>query len=199
MRVAAKLSLREASKLTGISHTFLMEIEGGTKSPTFEKVMQILGAYHADMQDFLRETGHLPQSVTKSSNGACHKVPVVSWVDAANWAGGKGRFESEDVEEWVESDAKGPHIFALHIQDDSMAPEFNEGEIIICSPHEIMSTGNYVIANNGSIETILRQYKKYNSAKVLQSTNAKYPDLILTKDLGYQIIGVVVEKKKRYK
>ncbi|NTW37143.1 MAG: helix-turn-helix domain-containing protein, partial [Syntrophobacteraceae bacterium] len=41
MREGADLSLREASKLAHVSHTFIMEIEEGQKSPAFDKVMQL--------------------------------------------------------------------------------------------------------------------------------------------------------------
>ena len=63
-REEADLSLREASKLANVSHTHIMDLEEGKKSPAFDKVMQILQAYRADVQDFLRETGYLPKNVS---------------------------------------------------------------------------------------------------------------------------------------
>ena len=35
--------------------------------------------------------------------------------------------------------------------------------------------------------------------RILHPLNPKYPDIVLNKDLEYQIVGVVMEKKKRYK
>ena len=85
-REEADLSLREASKLANVSHTHIMDIEDGKKAPAFDKVMQLLHAYHADVQDFLRETGYLPKNVEPAAIGKQRKIPVVSWVLAGKWA-----------------------------------------------------------------------------------------------------------------
>jgi transcriptional regulator with XRE-family HTH domain len=54
-REARGLSLRDASKLTGISHVHIRDIERDNFRPTFEKVIALLRAYHVDIQEFLLE------------------------------------------------------------------------------------------------------------------------------------------------
>ena len=134
-REEADLSLREASKLANVSHTFIMEIEEGKKAPSFDKVMQMLRAYHADVQGFLRETGYLPKNVEPAALSQQRRIPIVSWVVAGKWEETGESFHSEEAMEWVESDIKGEYNFALRVKGDSMEPEFNEGDIIIVSPH----------------------------------------------------------------
>src|SRR3990172_8668977 len=95
-RDEADLSLREASKLAGVSHTHIMEIEDGKKAPTFDKVMMLLRSYHADVQDFLRETGYLPKNVEPAAIGTMKKIPVLSWVRAGTWAETGESFHGED-------------------------------------------------------------------------------------------------------
>ena len=191
--------MREASKLASVSHTHIMEIEDGKKSPTFDKVMQMLRAYHADIQEFMRDTGFLTQNVEPAHAGANRKIPVVSWVMAGKWTEASDAFQPGDAEEWIETDTQGTHVFALRVKGDSMEPEFNEGDIIIVNPNSRAASGDYVIAKNGENEATFKQYKKFDNAKVLHPLNPKYPDIVLKKDLGYRIVGVVMEKKKRYK
>ena len=41
-RLANKLSLRKASKMSGISATNIMDIENGRISPSFDKILKLL-------------------------------------------------------------------------------------------------------------------------------------------------------------
>ncbi len=198
-RDEADLSLREASKLAGVSHTHIMEIEDGKKAPTFDKVMMLLRSYHADVQDFLRETGFLPKNVEPAALGKMWRIPVISWVAAGTWAETGESFHEEESTEWIESDIKGAHNFALRVKGDSMEPEFNDGDIIIVSPTAKAVTGDYVVAKNDEEEATFKQYKRFDNTRVLHPLNPKYPDIVLNKDIEYKIVGVVMEKKKRYK
>jgi SOS-response transcriptional repressor LexA len=234
-RDEADLSLREASKLAGVSHTHIMEIEDGKKAPTFDKVMMLLRSYHADVQDFLRETGFLPKLVEPAAIGTMKKIPVLDWVAAGKWSQSGDSFHTEEAIEWLESDihpvrdetrsgavlkkgisskrgteysegytalsngVKGSHLFALRVKGDSMEPEFNEGDIIIVSPTSKAVTGDYVVAKNDEEEATFKQFKRFDNTRILHPLNPKYPDIVLNKDIQYRIVGVVMEKKKRYK
>jgi SOS-response transcriptional repressor LexA len=60
-------------------------------------------------------------------------------------------------------------------------------------------TGDYVVAKNDEEEATFKQYKRFDSVRVLPPLNSKYKDIVLNKDLVYRIARVVMEKKKRYK
>ena len=49
-RETMDLSLRDASRLSGVSHTHIRDIEGGRSIPSFEMVMKFLKAYMVDIQ-----------------------------------------------------------------------------------------------------------------------------------------------------
>ena len=199
-REEAGLSLREAAKQVGsISHQHINEIEEGTTSPTFSKVMSLLKSYHADFQDFLRETGFLPKNTEPAPLGKMRKIPVISWVAAGKWTETGESFLEEEVIEWIETDVKGEHNFGLKIKGDSMEPEFKEGEVVVISPTAKAENGDYIIVKNHEEEATFKQYKRYDNTKILHPLNPKYNDIILNKDKEYRIVGVVMEKKKRYK
>ena len=199
-REEAGLSLREAAKQVGsISHQHINEIEEGTTSPTFSKVMSLLKSYHADFQDFLRETGFLPKNTEPAPLGKMRRIPVISWVAAGKWTETGETFLEEDVIEWIETDVKGEHNFGLKIKGDSMEPEFKEGEVVVISPTAKPENSDYIIVKNHEEEATFKQYKRYDNTKILHPLNPKYNDIILNKDKEYRIVGVVMEKKKRYK
>ena len=199
-REEAGLSLREAAKQVGsISHQHINEIEEGTTSPTFSKVMSLLKSYHADFQDFLRETGFLPKNTEPAPLGKMRKIPVISWVAAGKWTETGESFLEEEVIEWIETDVKGEHNFGLKIKGDSMEPEFKEGEVVVISPTAKPENGDYIIVKNHEEEATFKQFKRYDNTKILHPLNPKYNDIILNKDKEYRIVGVVMEKKKRYK
>lgn len=191
------LSLREAAKAAGISHVHIKDIEDDKIKPSFEKIMHLLKAYNADIQGFLSELGFLPQNVEPASIGELKPVPLISWVAAGRFAD-TDAFQQGEVNEWVASDVKGQNIFALRVKGDSMEPEFTEGDIIILDPHVKPHSGDYVIIRNDEGEATLKQLKQYGETRVLHPLNSKYPDIELSRDHQYVIVGKVVEKKKGY-
>jgi transcriptional regulator with XRE-family HTH domain len=102
-REAMDLSLRDASKLSGVSHTHIRDIEDGRSIPSFEMVMKFLKAYTVDIG-----------------------IPIISWTQAGNW---QEICDTSQYGEYVETDAKG--IFALRVRGESMETEFHEGDIIV--------------------------------------------------------------------
>ena len=81
------MSLRDASKLSGVSHTHIRDIEDGRSVPSFEMVMKFLRAYGVAIEVFLRETGYLSSRGEPEDLGAVRRVPVISWAQAGNWQG----------------------------------------------------------------------------------------------------------------
>lgn len=57
-RLERGLSLRDVSKLTGISHVHIRTIEQGGASPSFEKVIAILNAYRVTAKELKENTGY---------------------------------------------------------------------------------------------------------------------------------------------
>ena len=93
--------------------------------------------------------------------------------------------------------AKGPNVFALRVEGDSMEPEFREGEIIVVNPHIAWEAGNYVIVKNADGEATFKQIKKKGKMWVLHPLNPKYEDIQVDNRQLF-VVGVVVEKLKRY-
>jgi SOS-response transcriptional repressor LexA len=192
------LSAREVAKRAGISDAHVLYIENEKRKPTFDVVMKLLKALDADIQEFLQETGYLPVNVEPAALKKLRPVPVVSWVMAGKRELISDTFQPGEADEWIESDVKGKHVFALRIKGDSMEPEFKEGEVVIINPHVEAKPGDYVIVKNDEEEATFKQLKVYGDTTVLHPLNPKYPDIELKKGNKYKIVGKVVEKKKKY-
>ena len=88
----------------------------------------------------------------------------------------------------------GSESFALRVLGDDMAPEFNEGEIIIIEPDGALKDGSFVLARIED-DWIFRQLcrrEEHWSLRALNPARNDLPELLL-KDLS-EIHGVVIQK-----
>ena len=58
---------------------------------------------------------------------------------------------------------------------------------------------DYVVVSSEEGEATFKQLKKYGRTRVLHPLSPMYDDIELSRETEYRIIGVVVEKKKRYR
>lgn len=88
----------------------------------------------------------------------------------------------------------GGESFALQVLGDDMAPEFNDGEIIVVEPDGLLKDGSFVLARPGG-EWMLRQLRRRGDAWSLRALNpAQGQDAeIALADLS-AVHGVVIQK-----
>ena len=94
----------------------------------------------------------------------------------------------------ADAGCSGGESLALRVLGHSMAPEFNEGEIIIIEPDGALRDGSYVLAMHDG-EWIFRQLQRCGDAGDgwrLHALNPAFPDLDLP-DLA-AVHGVVIQK-----
>ena len=124
-------------------------------------------------------------------------VPLISWVQAGDWAHAADLLSTGDAMEWIDTSVQvRPHTFALRVVGDSMEPEFSPGTILVVEPDLDANPGDYVIAKNGDDEATFKQLVKDGADLYLKPLNPRYPIKLLGHAL---IIGVVREAVKRYR
>ncbi len=89
------------------------------------------------------------------------------------------------------ADCAGGESFALMVLGHSMAPEFNEGEIIIIEPEGLATHGSYVLAWHQEAWTF-RQLLRTPESWWLHALNPAFPDQSLH-DLS-AVRGVIIQK-----
>ena len=124
-------------------------------------------------------------------------VPLISWVQAGDWQFAADPFQPSDADEWLDTTAtRSEHAFALSVRGDSMEPEFTEGDIIIVDPEREPVSASYIVAKNGA-EATFKQFVMDGQSVFLKPLNSRYPIRDMT-GIEFRIVGVVVEKRKRY-
>jgi SOS-response transcriptional repressor LexA len=85
----------------------------------------------------------------------------------------------------------GGESFALMVQGQSMAPEFQEGEIIVIEPEGLAKDGSYVLAWHCE-QWLFRQLVRRQAAWCLHALNPAFADEEIA-DLS-AVKGVVIQK-----
>ncbi|GAB4213579.1 MAG: hypothetical protein Fur007_08050 [Rhodoferax sp.] len=85
----------------------------------------------------------------------------------------------------------GGESFALMVRGHSMAPEFQEGEIIIVEPEGLAQDGSYVLAWHADDWTF-RQLRRTPQGWVLHALNPAFADAPIA-DLS-AVKGVIIQK-----
>jgi SOS-response transcriptional repressor LexA len=87
----------------------------------------------------------------------------------------------------------GAESFALMVLGDSMAPEFNQGDVVIIEPEGLATDGSFVLAL-WQDQWIFRRLGRRGDAWHLQALNPAYPEIALP-DLQ-PIRGVITQKSR---
>ncbi len=94
------------------------------------------------------------------------------------------------------SSCAGSEPFALRVLGDSMAPEFEEGTVIIVEPTGVLDDGCYVVADCND-EYLFRQLILKDTRWLLKPLNSKYPTVEIP---GVEAIkGRVIQKARTRK
>lgn len=84
--------------------------------------------------------------------------------------------------------------YALRVTDDSMAPEFPDGCVIIVDPGSVACDGAYVVVDFAN-DVFFRQFVIEGERRFLKAVNSKYDGMELTGE--YKVRGVVVQRAGR--
>ena len=108
-------------------------------------------------------------------------------------AGARPRIPIVLAEPVETSTCTGAESFALMVLGDSMAPEFNQGDVVIIEPEGLATEGSYVLAL-WQDEWIFRRLGRRADTWHLQALKPGYPDIELP-DLK-PIRGVITQKSR---
>ena len=189
------ISLPELSGFSGVSLGFLSDIENDKKKPGLDILQKLLTSLKLDFVDFLIKTGYLSvntKALRDIDKSGYRLIPLVTWKSAGLWK------ESDEPEGWMATNEGGDNLYALKVNDDSMAPLFLEGEKIIIDPDEEVKSGNYIIVMLSQDNIVMRQLKVYNEIHVLHPLNSQYPEQII--DISkVTVLGKVISRVGRFK
>jgi len=181
-------------------------------APTIREIMKKIGAksprtvsHHLEKLEekgYIRRTGEARRNiliVCKDENdpmSSLVKVPLVGWT-----AGGDSIFSEHNILEWIPISSKfftapAEDIFLLKVKGDSMAPQIEDGDIIIVKKQYTANPGDIIVALIGD-ETTVKKYLPREDHIILQPTNLEYEPIVVFPD-ELRIQGVVRGVLKTY-
>jgi len=205
----SRKSLEKVCEATGVSIDWLWtgNVQLRRSDDSTEKSYKY-NPYHDPSEYFGPLEGMKWDNIELAKAGHAQAVPVVGRVEAGGFqAALDGDQPAGIADEYVYTDNRGRGILALQVTNDSMAPEFNEGEIVLVNPHLDTHSGDYVIARiDDDDEATFKQLVlktrtvkgKTEMGMILHPLNPKYADIEIADPSRIRIVGKVVEKKKLY-
>jgi SOS-response transcriptional repressor LexA len=127
------------------------------------------------------------------------RLPLISWDEAGRLCSEPAEsFHPSTVDAWLPIAPKaGDKAFALRVPDDSMEPEFREGEIIILDPTQPGKHNQFIVGYlDGDTSLTFKQLMVVGNKKYLKPLNARYPLVEVPEALW--VSGIVVAKYKDY-
>ena len=125
------------------------------------------------------------------------RIPLISWVQAGDWAESPDIYAPGDAEDWLPSPIDhAEHVFALRVSgpsmDDGTANGYRDGEIIYVDPDAEWQHNNDVVVKNGGGEMTFKRIVCQGEKCHLVPLNPNWPDKIIPVDRHCSIIGKVV-------
>ena len=206
-RKQAGFTQKGLADLVGISQTAVYKLEGG-KSKSSRCTVAIALQCGVDpvwLDNGKGEMSPVPVTPASTEDGQSHRVPLfarlplVSWEEASRICQtAAAALHPQEVEAWIPvAPRSSERAFALRVPDDSMNPEFLEGEILIVDPTLPGKHNQYLIArmDNDALPTF-KQLIVVGKRTYLKPLNVRYPLIDVSASL--QVCGVVVGKYREY-
>ncbi len=83
-------------------------------------------------------------------------------------------------------DVSDPHAYGVEVRGDSMAPRYEERDIVIASPIKQVASGDYCVLKTKQGEVMVKRVRFSDGMTILESINPNYePILLKKKDLVF--------------
>jgi len=194
VRMQKKMSLREAAEKSGISYSYIRDIEIGKSRKTGKEVKasvdvlkRLAEAYDLDYADLLERAGYLDESmIYDAARKVNHVIREVSSVYASGVplvgtiCAGDGIVAEENIEDYVSYPLRSKTYpdFALRVRGDSMiGAQINDGDIVFFKSAKWAEYNGQIVAVvvNGEEGTLKRMYWSSESPKIkLAPENDEY-------------------------
>ncbi len=224
------LTYEDLARRVGVSGVYVSKIAQGKVVPSDEIVVKLAQALDLDLEalilaahyekapgevkdifkknarrgDFIKDADNL-DNLEPADLGHGRAVPVVGLVRAGEFALAEdGEYPPGVADRMVYTDRKGRNLFGVRVTNDSMEPEFKEGDVLIVNPNLSPSPGDYVIAklvddNEATFKKlVVHEGRDGSRIVILRPLNPRYSDMVFTDPEKVQLIGKVVERKTLY-
>jgi len=225
------LTYEDLARKVGVSGVYISKIAQGKVVPSDEIIYKLADALGLDLESLIiaahhdkapppvkevyrviarRQTDGYAEGARAGDNigpvalGHGAPLPVVGMVRAGEFAAAEdGDFPPGVADGYVYSDRKGRNLFGVRVVNDSMEPEFKEGDVLVVNPNLEPKSGDYVIArlvddNEATFKKLVVHGDGAGAILLLRPLNPAYQDIVITDPEKVQLVGKVVERKTLY-
>ncbi|MBA4285446.1 MAG: hypothetical protein C0434_07935 [Xanthomonadaceae bacterium] len=195
-REKAGYSQAALARKAGVSQPVISDIESGEQTET-RKLAQLAKALNVTAEWLGSGRGGRTDADANVRPGPAIRgsVPLLSWVQAGPFT---LAIDPPDLDECELIPAITPvraRTFALRVENDSMAPDFPPGTILIVEPDTDHKAGDFVIVGNGAAEATFKQLVRDGDDWLLRPMNPQYPMKPMPEN--GRVIGVVVAATRK--
>ena len=129
------------------------------------------------------------------------EVPLISWVQAGDWAETNDPYVPGDGQEWVSCPSGvSKSGFALTVTGESMEPDFKDGDVIVVDPEIKPRHGDNVVVRLHSDNTsTFKRLVIEGEQTYLRAINPNWPSPIIEVQGDATISGVVVSRTSNFR
>ena len=159
LRATANLTQNAVAKAVGVSRAAVTQWENGLTKPKGEYIHALAKLYGCTTGYILHGEDSGVGNVIPAPIGL-RQIPIISYVQAGCWTESIECRSMDGSIETINADLDlGSMAFALSVRGDSMAPEIQEGDVVVIDPDVDPLPGDIVAAKNGSHEATLKQFR----------------------------------------
>lgn len=182
-----------AKALREATHSSISQWESDITTPSAKNLYDLSIALECDFAWLLN--GGMTANLIPASI-KLFKIPLITYSQVVLLNQSKDSNCLTNVEYITTSLKISKESFAIRINEDSMEPEFKQGDIVIIDPSIKPIPGEFVVAvKNKDVEAIFKKYRELGDDQFeLASLNPDYKT-INTSDKQIKIVGTMVEHR----
>jgi phage repressor protein C with HTH and peptisase S24 domain len=177
---------RIVAEMFGVSQKGASKWLEGSSLPTIERLQEISLQLKVHLEWLLIGSGPVEPGSSIAGAEVVKKIPLIAWEGVASWVSKTNKEREGLALNFVMSDLNsGPDTYALKVQeeDDSMAPRYCPGDVIIVDPDiPPVHKSIIIIQWKESKAMAFAQYLENGPEKYISQNNKTYDPVKFTAD-----------------
>ncbi|MDN7495024.1 S24 family peptidase [Burkholderia gladioli] len=195
------LTQKQLAAHFGISDVSVSEWERNLTRPDTARLSDLARILKTTVEELLGGRVNAPEPNTEPGPEIRGMVPLVSWVQAGQWADVYKNFEEIDAEQWLPCPSPhSQHTFCLRVRGASMQnpdgpASFSDGDIIFVDPLRAADHRKCVVVRlDDEQQATFKQLIIEGERKLLRPLNPNWPEKWIDINGNATIIGTVIGK-----
>lgn len=203
-REAVGLTQEKLATKCGVSRAAVAQWEAGVTRPSLDNLVKAAEALSVWLSWLTVGDHSLPDSPNPFAAATRQGIPVLDFARATSWASEPPLGPAPEGLETIAADSSlTARAFALVVRDESMAPDFRDGDKVILEPDTAPQPGDFVLAKlDQEAEATFRKFRPRGAdvqgAAIIELVplNPDWPTQIITADSPGRVIATMVEHRR---